>query len=214
MRYNLACAEARAGRADAALERLAGAVEAGFGNVQQLRTDPDLVSLRETPRFAELVERADRNARPCVYDPRAREFDFWIGSWDVFSPQGRQVGTNRIETSLDGCVLTERWEGAAGVEGESISYFDVETGEWVQHWVDSAGGNIQLRGTFSEGAMRLSGTNVTRGQPTRPIRGIWTPLPEGRVRQLFEQSADGGETWSVWFDGEYVPAGKPAGDSP
>jgi hypothetical protein len=27
-------------------------------------------------------------------------------------------------------------------------------------------------------------------------------MPDGRVRQLFEQQADGG-TWAPWFDGYY-----------
>jgi hypothetical protein len=37
-----------------------------------------------------------------------------------------------------------------------------------------------------------------------PFRGLWTPLPDGRVRQFFEQSNDGGETWVPWFEGFYT----------
>jgi len=29
-------------------------------------------------------------------------------------------------------------------------------------------------------------------------------LPDGRVRQFFEQSTDGGETWTTWFEGFYT----------
>jgi hypothetical protein len=39
----------------------------------------------------------------------------------------------------------------------------------------------------------------------RPFRGTWTPLPDGIVRQHFEESSDGGETWATWFDGYYHP---------
>ena len=35
-----------------------------------------------------------------------------------------------------------------------------------------------------------------------------TPLEGGRVRQLIEQSSDEGATWTVWFDGTYVPHSK------
>jgi hypothetical protein len=35
-------------------------------------------------------------------------------------------------------------------------------------------------------------------------RITWTPLPEGRVRQFWENSRDEGKTWSVAFDGTYV----------
>jgi hypothetical protein len=29
-------------------------------------------------------------------------------------------------------------------------------------------------------------------------------LPDGRVRQLFEESEDEGKTWALWFDGYYT----------
>jgi len=52
--------------------------------------------------------------------------------------------------------------------------------------------------------MRLVGTihYISTGQ-TAPFRGLWSPLPDGRVRQFFEQSSDGGETWATWFEGFY-----------
>jgi len=35
-------------------------------------------------------------------------------------------------------------------------------------------------------------------------RTIWTPLPEGDVRQHWERSTDNGATWTTVFDGRYV----------
>ena len=32
----------------------------------------------------------------------------------------------------------------------------------------------------------------------------WEPLEGGDVRQVWRSSRDGGETWSVAFDGRYV----------
>ena len=58
----------------------------------------------------------------------ARDFDFWIGEWDVFGPQGRQVGTNSITPLLDGAALAEHWRGAGGVEGHSINAYDEAAG--------------------------------------------------------------------------------------
>src|SRR5688572_11534423 len=48
--------------------------------------------------------------------PEHRQFDFWIGEWDVFGgPEGdRLVGNNTIERSENGCWLVERWRGASG----------------------------------------------------------------------------------------------------
>jgi hypothetical protein len=52
--------------------------------------------------------------------------------------------------------------------------------------------------------MRLSGEHLYRNGKRELIRGTWTPMPDGRVRQLLEQSRDEGESWYVWFDGVYV----------
>jgi tetratricopeptide (TPR) repeat protein len=53
--YNLACAEAQLGETDAALDHLATAITARPAFAESAREDPDLVSLRGTARFAEVV---------------------------------------------------------------------------------------------------------------------------------------------------------------
>ncbi len=49
--YNLACAEARLGRADDALEHLAASVALFAGFADNAQTDDDLASIRDDPRF-------------------------------------------------------------------------------------------------------------------------------------------------------------------
>lgn len=53
--------------------------------------------------------------------------------------------------------------------------------------------------------MRLEGRAPDDSEPHRLViyRIRWTPLPDGRVRQLWASSADKGRTWSVAFDGTY-----------
>ncbi|MGQ9591140.1 MAG: TPR end-of-group domain-containing protein [Planctomycetota bacterium] len=53
--YNLACAYALSGRKDEALRELEAAVSAGFDDVAHIESDPDLDSLREDPRYRDLV---------------------------------------------------------------------------------------------------------------------------------------------------------------
>jgi thiol-disulfide isomerase/thioredoxin len=60
--YNLACAEARAGRADDALASLARAVDAGWTAAEHTGQDPDLDSLRGRPAFQALLARMERDA--------------------------------------------------------------------------------------------------------------------------------------------------------
>lgn len=56
--FNLACAEARLGRTDAALEALGKALEAGYDDLERVANDPALEALRAEPRFVNLLERA------------------------------------------------------------------------------------------------------------------------------------------------------------
>jgi tetratricopeptide (TPR) repeat protein len=55
LHYNLACAEALLGEADEALEHLRLAVEARPSLADSAREDTDLASIRDDPRFGELV---------------------------------------------------------------------------------------------------------------------------------------------------------------
>ena len=76
---------------------------------------------------------------------------------------------------------------------------------WRQCWVDAKGGSLNLLGGLEGASMVLRGT--TEGPRGRVLERItWTPLPDGRVRQLWEQSPDGGATWTVSFDGYYTRA--------
>jgi len=59
--YNLACLDARTGRADQAFGRLDQAITAGFDDGISLEKDPDLGPLRGKPRFASIVSGAAKN---------------------------------------------------------------------------------------------------------------------------------------------------------
>ena len=143
-------------------------------------------------------------ASPCEQDARFREFDFWVGAWDVRDGEGTLQGENAITSEEQGCVLVERWRGVQGSTGMSINFLDKVTDEWVQIWHAGSGYQIAIRGGLTGEGMLLRGTihYINTGQ-TAPFRGLWTPLPDGRVRQFFEQSNDDGMTWTPWFEGFY-----------
>lgn len=56
--------------------------------------------------------------------PEFKQFDFWIGSWSVKNPAGKEIGGNEITSVSTGCALLEHWTGATGVTGVSISNYD------------------------------------------------------------------------------------------
>lgn len=60
--YNVACSEARAGRADEALAWIERAVEVGYRNVEALASDPDFETLRSRPEFEALCQRREMKA--------------------------------------------------------------------------------------------------------------------------------------------------------
>ena len=138
----------------------------------------------------------------------ARQFDFWVGRWNV-TEKGKPAGVNHIEPILGGCALLENWAGAKGGMGKSLNFFDRGDGLWHQAWIDGSGDALFLAGRFENGVMRMQGERPASGEipPTRH-RITWTPLSEGKLRQVWESTPIGKEVWTVVFDGLYEPANK------
>ena len=57
--YNIACCYATLGQIDAGLEALDSALASGFDDYGKVRSDPNLAKLRESPRFATLINKYD-----------------------------------------------------------------------------------------------------------------------------------------------------------
>lgn len=151
---------------------------------------------------------------PCTQDQSPyRDFDFWIGAWQVVHPDQDQVlGRNTISREERGCLLIERWTSAGGGTGTSINLYDPLQEQWRQVW-QSAGGFIDMSGGLDDrGRMVLEGTihNNASGQQA-PFRGRWTPNDDGSVLQEFWQKDDQGE-WQSWFRGLYQPVDAGAGE--
>ncbi len=197
----------RSGDEAAAVEILQQLADNGFAAVQVITGDTVLGALAGNANFDTLVQDMEVQAYPCEHDERFRAFDFWVGEWDVRIANGTVAGHNVIEPEQRGCVLVEKWTSATGGTGTSINYLDKVTGEWVQVWNDASGSQINIRGGMTDEGMQLTGTiHYVASDTTADFRGLWTPLDDGRVRQFFEQSNDGGETWSPWFEGFYSRA--------
>jgi hypothetical protein len=135
--------------------------------------------------------------------PEYRAFDFWQGSWQVHTPDGKLAGHNRIERAEDGCVLHEHYTTERGYSGESLNIYDASRKVWHQTWVDTGGMLLVLEGGAADGKMVMEGQTANpQGAPTRH-RITWTPNKDGSVRQLWE-STDAAGQWTVAFDGKYT----------
>ena len=194
-----------AGNNEAAVDQLREIYAGGFTAVGLFTGNPVLASMTGLEAFDELIAEMSVQAYPCEHDERFSEFDFWLGEWEVRDAAGNLAGRNRIEKVERGCLLTESWTGASGSTGFSINYVDMSDGKWVQIWNAAGGTQINYRGGMTEDGMRMVGAiQGVGGGASAPFRGLWALLPDGRVRQFFEQSNDGGESWTTWFDGYYT----------
>jgi hypothetical protein len=141
-------------------------------------------------------------ARACG-EAAFRQFDFWVGEWDVRDAAGELAGRNSIALEQNGCVLVERWTSTRGGTGMSMNHYDPLAQAWRQHWV-GLGIILEMRGGLRDGAMVLEGPlQYVAQKRVTLLRGEWTKLPDGRVRQHFTESSDDGKTWTEWFDGYY-----------
>ncbi len=134
-----------------------------------------------------------------------RQFDFWAGNWTVTDSAGRvPYGQNTISIEEQGCLLHEHWTGSRGGTGQSVNFHSTSTKQWTQVWVGSDGTTLHLEGGLRGASMELQGAGLGSKGELTVERITWTPLPDGRVRQVWRQSTDGGTTWTVSFDGWYA----------
>jgi len=133
--------------------------------------------------------------------PEYRQFDFWIGDWDVFDVDNAstKVACIRVDRILDGCVLREDYQGTDSLKGQSFSLYDAPRKVWRQSWVTNRGRSLVLEGKLQGDEMVLAGAYKSASGEETLVRGIWKPV-SGNVRERAVTSTDDGRTWKPWFD--------------
>jgi ketosteroid isomerase-like protein len=217
--YRLAQVHAERGQEDKAIAELERAVGARFvTSVPALEGDQHLASLKKHARWTGVLASFDALARPCMHDPRFREFDFWIGDWDVRptgQPPAGPAARNTVTLEERGCVVMEHWNAPGGSHGQSFNIFDRSIGMWRQTWVDAQGGQHDYRGRFKDGNMAFVGDvpapNAQLGRV--PVRLTFFRIGTDSVRQFSEVSTDSGTTWSTNYDLMYIRRKQPSGST-
>jgi tetratricopeptide (TPR) repeat protein len=204
--YNLAAAYATLGEADKAIAQLTEAVKQGYAQPEDMSANPDLQSVRQDARFSALLEGARKNLAPCTYTAENRQFDFWVGDWDVVTTkENTSAGTSHIEKTIGDCVIWENWTSlGTGYTGKSYNIYNASLKRWEQFWVDNAGGMIHFYGALQNNVMDFYTDEMPQDDGTKLKRHLqFFNLGPDRVRQFSQGSTDGGATWSVEYDFTY-----------
>ena len=147
--------------------------------------------------------------KPCSR-PEFRQFDFWIGEWEAFAPNGNKGGDSKISLILDSCVILEEWTSVNAQQGliytgKSFNSYNAASKQWQQTWTDNTGNTTEfLRGEGSNGKIIYYADKVAGPQGKTFMRRLtFTKLSADKVRQFSELSNDEGKTWTAEYDLEY-----------
>jgi len=140
---------------------------------------------------------------PCANNPDRHRFDFWLGEWQVTTPDGHVVGSSSIQSMAGGCGLLENWTASNGSTGKSLNAFNPVTKQWQQYWIGQGGAVTEYRESeWHDGSLSLvARPTAASGQPVQRL--TFTPVNDSTVRQHGELSKDGGSTWTTSYDFYY-----------
>lgn len=138
-------------------------------------------------------------ATPRCSSSEYRQFDFWLGEWDV-TQGGKTAGRNSVHSILGGCAISEDWSGTGGFKGVSVNFYNAESKRWHQTWIDSQGESLALEGNLEAGSMVLQSDGTASRHKIS-----WTLLPDKTVRQLWQVRDAPAADWKTLFDGRYSP---------
>jgi tetratricopeptide (TPR) repeat protein len=205
--FTLGTIYAQKGDKDKAFEHLQKALDAGYNKPEQFDTDAHLAALRGDERFAKMRAQAEHNLKPCASTLENRQFDFWLGEWNVVTTQGGvPAGQSKIEIILGDCVVQENWQSDGNpYSGKSYNIYNAALKRWEQYWVDNSAGNIFFYGGLKDGVMDYWTDEIP--QPTGPAlkRHLqFIKLGPDKVRQFSQGSTDGGKTWTPEYDFTYI----------
>jgi hypothetical protein len=136
--------------------------------------------------------------------PEARQFDFWIGEWELSWGEDRH-GHNSIKSTLDEAVILENFDGKPGtpLRGLSVSTYNAELGKWQQTWVDNQAGYVDFVGEFKDGQMILQRRARVKGEEFLQ-RMVWHNIAADQLDWEWERSDDEGLSWRTMWHVHYV----------
>ena len=150
----------------------------------------------------------------------ARDFDFFMGSWQVHNSRLRErlsgsdewdefEATSVARPLLDGLGNEDefRTDFAGGFIGMSFRFFDPENERWSIYWADTRhSGELDppVFGAFSGDTGIFEGEDTFDGRPIL-VRFTWSGATTGTPRWEQAFSEDGGESWETNWTMDFTP---------
>ena len=143
-------------------------------------------------------------------DKKHRQFDFWIGVWDVNLRIHQEDGSweDQIKSEahiypiLDGKAILELWNETSreeGIKGFSLRYFREDLQKW-ELWLNWPGpnrsGTSSLNGQFRHGRGEFFSTQMVDDSTELISRYTFCDITKNSLRWDDAYSRDGGKTWS------------------
>jgi len=149
----------------------------------------------------------------------ARDFDFWMGTWQSSNRRLRKrlagcdewdefEGTCVARPVLDGFANVEEFQTdyAGGFVGMAVRVFDPATRLWAIYWADSRFPGLlesPVVGSFSDGVGIFECDELFEGRQII-VRYTWSDITATSARWAQSFSDDGGETWETNWTVEHT----------
>lgn len=134
-----------------------------------------------------------------------RQFDFWVGQWDVYrSDTNALVAKSVIESLYGSCAIRENWMPFKGTAGGSLNVYRSKSREWLQLWTDGANELHEYHGHWTGKQMEFEGEAKDASDLSQKVRMTFEPLADGNVVQTGYRWSDKG--WEVEYRFTYRKA--------
>jgi len=145
----------------------------------------------------------NKNKIPCT-SSAYKQFDFWIGSWNVYDSKNNLIGKNNVVKMKNACAIQENWSSKTSTsKGTSYTYYNAIDKSWNQVWVDNVGGSLILKGFYKNNKMVLKSKLISGKKGEYYNQITWFKNANGSVTQLWELLDIDNTSFNEIFRGTY-----------
>jgi len=137
---------------------------------------------------------------PACASTEDRQFDFWVGEWDVMGTGHRAlVAESTITLADEDCIVMENWRPFGGGHAHSISVYDHANHHWRQYYAGAGIAPAEYTGTLDpDGVLRF---DIDASSPRKRMN--YQRIDANTVRQWGEQYDESSHAWSTTWDLAY-----------